>query len=45
MRRREFIGGLAGAAVWPMVVRGKQRAIPVIGYLDSLGPQTGAYEN
>ena len=44
MRRREFIGCLAGIAGWPVVARGKQPEIPVIGYLDSLGPQTGASE-
>jgi putative tryptophan/tyrosine transport system substrate-binding protein len=44
MRRREFIGGVAGAAAWPVIVHGKPPAIPVVGYLDSLGPQTGAPE-
>jgi len=44
MRRRAFIGGLAGAVAWPVIARAKQPAIPVIGYLDSLGPQTGASE-
>jgi putative tryptophan/tyrosine transport system substrate-binding protein len=34
MRRREFIAGLGGAAAWPVVVRGQQRAVRLsIGYL------------
>jgi putative tryptophan/tyrosine transport system substrate-binding protein len=35
MRRREFIVGAAGAAVWPLMAHAQLPAVPVIGYLDS----------
>jgi putative tryptophan/tyrosine transport system substrate-binding protein len=35
LKRRTFIAGLGGAAAWPVVVRGQQKTLPVIGYLDS----------
>ena len=38
MRRRIFIGLVVGAASWPMVVKGQQPAVPVIGFMSGRSP-------
>jgi putative tryptophan/tyrosine transport system substrate-binding protein len=40
MRRREFIAGLGSAAAWPMVARGQQSSMPVIGWISILSPES-----
>jgi hypothetical protein len=37
LRRREFIAGLGGAAVWPLAARTQQRPIPTLRFLSPQG--------
>jgi putative tryptophan/tyrosine transport system substrate-binding protein len=43
MRRREFMTVLGGAAVWPLVGRAQQPAVPLIGFVSGGSPDTFAY--
>jgi putative tryptophan/tyrosine transport system substrate-binding protein len=45
MKRREFIAGLGGAVVWPVVARAEQTAKPVIGFLSSRSANDSALQD
>src|SRR6516162_2062837 len=44
MRRREFITLLGSAAIWPVVARGQQPAVPVVGLLSGIDPDDRQFE-
>jgi putative ABC transport system substrate-binding protein len=43
IRRRDVVGLVGGAAVWPMTATAQQAAVPIVGYLDLGAPEADAH--
>ena len=39
MRRRDFFAGFVGLVTWPTVARAQQKAIPIVGFINSASPK------
>jgi hypothetical protein len=39
LRRRDFIAGLGGAAVWPLAAVAQRRPMQAIGYISTVTPE------